>query len=53
MRRLRVAEEEEEKAVRVRGGEARKVVELNPDKPKNGQLKYDRTTKHIYVYVEE
>jgi hypothetical protein len=45
--------EEEKKPVKVRGGEARKVVELDPNKPKSGQVKYDPDTKHIYVFVEE
>jgi hypothetical protein len=45
--------EEEKKPVKVRGGEARKVVELDPNKPKSGQVKYDPNTKHIYVFVEE
>jgi hypothetical protein len=45
--------EEGKKPVKVRGGEARKVVELDPNKPKSGQVKYDPNTKHIYVFVEE
>ena len=45
--------EAEKKPVKVRGGEARKVVELDPDKPKDGQIKYDPNTKRIYVYIEE
>jgi len=45
--------EEERKPVKVRGGETRKVVELEPDKPIEGQVKYDPKTKRIYVYIEE
>jgi len=45
--------QEEKQPVKVRGGEARKVVELDPNKPKGGQIKYDPNTKHIYVFVEE
>jgi hypothetical protein len=44
---------EEKKPVKVRGGEVRKVVELDPNTPKNGQIKFDPVTKRIYVYVEE
>jgi|GEM_PF-2627301 hypothetical protein len=46
--------ETEKHPVKVRGGEARKAVELDPDpdKPKAGQIKYDPKTKALYVYVE-
>jgi len=44
---------EEGKPVKVRGGEARKVVELNPDQPVEGQIKFDPKTKRIYVWIEE
>jgi hypothetical protein len=44
---------EEKKPVKVRGGEARKVVELDPNTPKSGQIKYDPNTKHIYIFIEE
>jgi len=43
----------ENEEVKVRAGEARKIVELPPDTPKEGQIKYDKKTKHPYVYVEE
>jgi len=45
--------QEKEKPVKVRGGEARKVVEPLPDKPVNGQLRYDPKTKRIYVYISD
>jgi hypothetical protein len=44
--------ETEKHPVKVHGGEARKAVELDPDKPKAGQIKYDPKTKALYVYVE-
>ena len=45
--------ETEKKPVKVRGGEARKVVEFDVDEPKGGQIKYDPKTKALYVYIED
>jgi hypothetical protein len=45
--------EREKEPVKVRGGEATKVAELEPVKPKPGQIKYDPKTKSLYVWVEE
>jgi len=43
-----------DKPIKVRGGEARKIVELPPpDPPKEGQIKYDKVTKHPYIWVNE
>jgi len=43
----------EKQPIKVRGGEAGRVIELEPKRLKGGEIKYDPVTKHIYVYVPE
>lgn len=43
----------EEEGVKVRAGEARKIVDLPPDTPKEGQIIYKKEDKHPYVFIKE